>query len=282
MTKSLETQSLKTESLDTGLIAPSEHAPVLDASLFASFSADTEFELTVGLAELTHQLAEDHTLPGTEAMVALLNRFVAGLPGASCGSLTSQPNPCKPPVTYAATGLRAAKFDELQYTTRQGPCLDALGGAELVRVDDLAEDQRWPVLRQAVRPLPFRSVLSVPVNTADAASQSLNLYAEQPGTFDRCHHPAAYLSAAAAGLALAALRERERALNLNAALDSNRQIGAAMGILMARHQLSYDGAFTALRVASQHLHYKLRDIAEEVVLTGALPSRHNHRPPAAG
>lgn len=259
-----------------------QQAPVLDVALFSPACADTEFELTVGLAELTRNLAEDGTLPGEQAMAAMLNRFVAGLPGVCSGSLTSRPNPHRPPLTYAATEGRATDFDAAQYASGQGPCLDALGAVELIQVDDLAAEERWPVLRQAARPLPFRSVLSVPVNTADAATQSLNLYAEQPGMFGRCHYPAAYLSAAATGLALAALRERNRAANLHAALDSNRQIGAAMGILMARHHLSYDGAFTALRVASQHLHHKLRDIADEVVLTGALPTRHSRRPPVGG
>lgn len=256
---------------------------MLAATLFSSHSAsaDTEFELAVGLAELTRNLAEDCTLPGEQAIAAMLHRLVAALPGAGCGSLTSRANSHKPPATYAATESRAAEFDTVQCAARQGPCVDALGAIELIQVDDLAAEERWPGLRQAARPLPFRSVLSVPVHTADGATQSLNLYAEQPGMFGRRHYPAAYLSAAAAGLALAALRERTRAANLHAALDSNRQIGAAMGILMARHHLSYDAAFTALRVASQHLHHKLRDIADEVVLTGALPTRNSRRRPMA-
>jgi len=77
---------------------------------------------------------------------------------------------------------------------------------------------------------------------------------------------------------LAKLREfaldqaENKAANLERALSSNRQIGAAMGILMARLHLTDGQAFDLLRKASQNRHRKLRDIAEEVMVTGELPT----------
>jgi uncharacterized coiled-coil protein SlyX len=65
--------------------------------------------------------------------------------------------------------------------------------------------------------------------------------------------------------------DRERIANLEVALVSARQIGAAMGILMASHQLTVEQAFDQLRLASQRSHRKLREVADEVLLTGALP-----------
>lgn len=65
--------------------------------------------------------------------------------------------------------------------------------------------------------------------------------------------------------------DRAQVENLEVALRTARRIGAAVGILMANHKLAYDDAFMALSVASQHSQRKLRDIAEEVLLTGALP-----------
>jgi len=62
----------------------------------------------------------------------------------------------------------------------------------------------------------------------------------------------------------------ERASNLQKALASNRQIGVAMGVLMARQNLTEEQAFAVLREASQRGNRKLRDIADEVVLTGQL------------
>lgn len=65
--------------------------------------------------------------------------------------------------------------------------------------------------------------------------------------------------------------ERDRVANLNVALDTNRRIGAALGILMAQRKLTDAQAFDVLRSASQRRHIKLRELADEVVLTGELP-----------
>jgi hypothetical protein len=59
--------------------------------------------------------------------------------------------------------------------------------------------------------------------------------------------------------------------NLQLALTSNRRIGTAIGILMAHRRITDSAAFELLREASQRGHRKLREIAEDVVLTGTLP-----------
>lgn len=61
-----------------------------------------------------------------------------------------------------------------------------------------------------------------------------------------------------------------RAANLEEALATNREIGQAIGILMASDHLTAEQAFERLRTASQHSHRKLRDIAADVVETGVL------------
>ena len=237
---------------------------------------DVRFELAVGIAESIAALASATGITCEQAMAPLLGRIVQALPGAQCASLFSQPNRQRPALTLAATSRAAVELDELQNHTAQGPCLDAMGSAELIQVDDLASDPRWPDLAKLERQLPIRSVLSVPVQAGDCGTQSLNLYAKSRYAFGSNQHSAAYLCGAALGLALTALRQRERAEHLRIALGTNRQIGTAMGILMARHRCSADEAFTALRVTSQRLHRKLREIADEVVYTGTLPHR---RPP---
>ncbi|MGN6524269.1 MAG: ANTAR domain-containing protein [Actinomycetes bacterium] len=66
-------------------------------------------------------------------------------------------------------------------------------------------------------------------------------------------------------------RDQARAAHLETALATNRDIGMAMGIVMARHLVSADEAFNVLRRVSQLQHRKLRDVAGDVVLTGCLP-----------
>ncbi|MGY1604387.1 ANTAR domain-containing protein [Geodermatophilus sp. SYSU D00815] len=68
-----------------------------------------------------------------------------------------------------------------------------------------------------------------------------------------------------------AVAER-RAGNLEVALTSNRRIGMAIGILMARHRLTEARAFDLLRQCSNRRNVKLAALAEDVVHTGELPS----------
>lgn len=60
--------------------------------------------------------------------------------------------------------------------------------------------------------------------------------------------------------------------NLETALRTNRRIGMAIGIVMAQHRCTDVEAFDRLRRLSQHRNRKLRELAEEVIYTGALPA----------
>jgi AmiR/NasT family two-component response regulator len=52
---------------------------------------------------------------------------------------------------------------------------------------------------------------------------------------------------------------------LKSALDSNRRIGMAMGLVMGQLGVADDEAFDALRRISQNTNRKLRDVAEDIV-----------------
>jgi hypothetical protein len=71
-------------------------------------------------------------------------------------------------------------------------------------------------------------------------------------------------------LAAALAGERVRASNLEQALQTSRQIGQAIGILMWSRKITAQQGFELLRAASQHTHRKLRDVATEVCDTGTL------------
>jgi hypothetical protein len=75
---------------------------------------------------------------------------------------------------------------------------------------------------------------------------------------------------------------QEQVENLKIALLSSRRIGAAIGILMSQFKITDEQAFELLRDESQHRNRKLRDIAENVVLTGTIEltatSRVRRRP----
>lgn len=63
-----------------------------------------------------------------------------------------------------------------------------------------------------------------------------------------------------------------RAAHLQVALASNRRIGMAVGVLLARHGLTEDQAFERLREYSNHRNVRLAAVAEQVIYTGDLPA----------
>jgi AmiR/NasT family two-component response regulator len=68
-----------------------------------------------------------------------------------------------------------------------------------------------------------------------------------------------------ASVSLLALRAREEADSLRQGLQSNREIGKAVGLLMAAHRVSADEAFAILKRTSQDLNMKLVHVAAQVV-----------------
>jgi hypothetical protein len=74
-----------------------------------------------------------------------------------------------------------------------------------------------------------------------------------------------------------------RAVNLEIALASNREIGIAIGVLMSLGKVTREHAFDLLRDVSQCTNRKLRDIALDVIETGTIgPLAHRRSPTPAG
>lgn len=68
-------------------------------------------------------------------------------------------------------------------------------------------------------------------------------------------------------------RLRREVEQLRQALGNSRTIGAAIGIAMATLRLTEEQAFAVLVRASQTANRKLRDVAHDVVFTGAVPGQ---------
>jgi AmiR/NasT family two-component response regulator len=65
---------------------------------------------------------------------------------------------------------------------------------------------------------------------------------------------------------------------LTIAVESNRSVGVAMGILMDRHRITEPQSFDLLKTASQAAHRKLRNIALDVIDTGQLEPHPTIKP----
>jgi hypothetical protein len=96
---------------------------------------------------------------------------------------------------------------------------------------------------------------------------ALNLFACTPHAFDEESEGVGAAFATHAAVTLAGARQQA---DLRTAVGSRDLIGQAKGILMERHKLTADQAFSVLARASQQTNRKLVDIALELSDTGVL------------
>ncbi|HJQ86378.1 MAG TPA: GAF and ANTAR domain-containing protein [Propionibacteriaceae bacterium] len=181
------------------------------------------------------------------------------------------------PFTAAYDGQMALDADELQYERGYGPCMDAGRAGQMLLVDDMRSDQRWPDYAQHAASHGVLSSLSVPLPFQGATIGALNTYASQPKVFDDndvelAHEVAAWV-AVAVGNAEVAARTSGDLTQLRTTMMTRAFIEQAKGMLMERHKINEDEAFTMLTHASQRTNTKLREVAAELVRTGMLPSR---------
>ena len=151
---------------------------------------------------------------------------------------------------------------------------------DLVLIDVMLPGTDGLELVRTLRRLPATARLPIVLLTARAGSDSAaeGFSAGADDYVTKPFDPPELLARMRVHVELARLRDHavsqavDEAANLRVALSSNRRIGAAVGILMYRFKIGNDEGFTLLREASQRLNRKLGDIADEVVLTGELPT----------
>ena len=228
-----------------------------------------------GLATVTGMLASKQVLSVAEARLAAVTAIMPLAPPTAWASLSQQTGVESTPVTIAASHPVAAGVDAAQYRAGTGPVLRAFSAGEPVIVDDLAADPQWSAvvagLADPTDEALVRAVLSCPLAPFGQPGIALNLYAAEPGAYRGRPAQAGRYAAASLALALAGIDQRALAGQLEQALRSNRRIGTAMGILMSGSRCTEDQAITTLRRCSQNSNRRLTDIADYVVLTGALP-----------
>lgn len=167
-----------------------------------------------------------------------------------------------------------SKVAAISTSTEEGLAWQALRDRGTVRVDDVNSESRWPLYTARLRAeTPLRSALSYCLILDNLVLGAMTLYSTEPCFFTDAICRFADVYADHAAIALARVADHERAENLETALQSNREIGMAVGILMVRYSLTDQAAFDLLRVTSQKEHRKLREIAAETVYSGELPQR---------
>jgi hypothetical protein len=221
-----------------------------------------------------------------DAASAMTSVAVQMLPGSEFAGLTRRRSGGEL-VTLGATDPLVDQVDRVQYELASGPCVDVLVSNRPVVAEDLRESRDWPEFGRRAAQLGVLSMLSYRLYLEDDEDVDgglvlggMNFYARRPRAFelDRVF-PLITVLASFCALAVWGGSLADHAKNMEAALASSRDIGAAQGILMERYKVTRDEAFGLLAVSSQRSNRKLRDIALHLVETGevALPPPQRDR-----
>ena len=217
-------------------------------------------------AALAAELQQEPDLALTSR--AVVTRLRDLVPEADKVSLTIR-TPRRGHRTLASSDPVAEQADELQYDLGEGPCLHVADTGGWLRSGDVGTDVRFPVWGPRAAAIGVGSLLSVAVTERDEPLGSLNVYCDEPGAFgDRDVVDLALVYAVHATTALSSAR---RATTLRAAVSSRHVIGMAQGIAMERYDIDQQQSFELLRRLSSTTNVKLRDIAKQIVETGAIP-----------
>jgi hypothetical protein len=169
-------------------------------------------------------------------------------------------------ATAAASDEVGHKVDALEREVGDGPCVDAITDEAWQLDPNLQRSSQWPRLAQrVVAETPVRGVAGFRTLVRGTKVGALNFFSDTPDALSTASATEATIVAAFVSVALAAADQHEQAATLRAGLESNREIGKAIGLLMAGHKVNSDAAFAQLKKASQDLNLKIVDVAREVV-----------------
>jgi GAF domain-containing protein len=248
----------------------------------SSLTSQSVVELAEQFDEIGRELRSEHDLNSTLGLIAA--RSITLVPEAQHAAISRGRRGQF--ETIGSTSDVPLRVDRIQYSLGSGPCVDAAVQHQTFRTGDLVDDQRWPEFgRRAAAEEGINSMLSVRLFLEDDdLVAALNLYSGMPEAFEESDETLVMMLATHASMAIASARLHERIQHLERALQSNRGIGVAIGVLMNQYKITQEQAFDLLRMASQHGHRKLVEVARDVTETGTLelpplPSRSRVRPP---
>lgn len=175
-----------------------------------------------------------------------------------------------------ATSDAGAEAEHVQERLQRGPCLDSVHTNEPVAVDDIEVcHDRWPEYGPQVAAIGFRGVLGIPLVLGDRQVGSLDVYNDEPRTWDHEAVDAAQVLAdigASYVLNASELADAQRtSAQLQTALDSRIVIEQAKGVLAERVGITTDEAFQQIRASARRRRTKINQVCQQVIDTGYIP-----------
>jgi GAF domain-containing protein len=173
------------------------------------------------------------------------------------------------PHPVASTDELSALVEELQFTTGEGPCFDAVATRSPVLIGDLASKEeavasRWPAFLDEALAAGIRAVFAFPVGHGATPVGTLDLYRCAPGPLVSDRLRGALLTADVVGLALVA---DEDTLDED---DDDRgwfhmEVHRAAGMVMVQTGGTIEEALLVMRASAYGEGISVNDLAAEVV-----------------
>ena len=178
--------------------------------------------------------------------------------------------------TLGASGASARKYDELQFTLGEGPCLESVARRVPVLMVDLADasDIRWPAYGAAMLADDIRFVFAMPVVVAGEHVGALDLFRATPGRLNGEQFAGAVVAAELAGIPLLDLMDGDLraaagdpASNAWAELNSlsRAEVSQATGMLVAQLGIEPTEALVRLRGHAYATGRTATDVAFEIL-----------------
>ena len=231
----------------------------------AGMAADIAPDLSGSLLRVATIPANVEVLDAALRLVVALARVtVTGADGVSVclsrhGALT----------TVAASDETVSGMDRDQYDTGEGPCVAAATEGHWFHVESLDDEPRWPAFIPRARDRGINSILSTPLLTQARPIGALNIYSLRARAFAKPElELSSMLASRASDLLISAAIDvsmEDLSRQLQEALKGRDAIAQARGILMARHGVTADAAYTMLRRLSRQTSTPLRRVAEDLM-----------------
>ena len=217
------------------------------------------------LSRVTRLLKTQRTLPAQlEAVVGIVKRAVPSCDAAGIVLLVDGE-----PTSIAVTDRLTIEIDLVQYQTGEVPCLSALNDGDVVRIDLLERDSRFPRFAPGALDQGLHSVLSTPLAANGRSVGSLNMYSTQPHAFDAGTEEAVRPMAEYAGQAIGTSPLYAYSLDMVDGLvedfESRAIIDQATGVLMATQEDTSEEALSHLRELAMRSGESMRTVAEWVI-----------------
>jgi GAF domain-containing protein len=182
-------------------------------------------------------------------------------------------------LNAAVSDERMGHLEELQIRHQEGPCIAAFDDKELVRAEDLSQEQRWPSFSKHAVARGVRAVLASPIPYNQDAVGVVAVLSEErrPWSAEAELALLAFTDLAALLIAtmLAGERQTELATQLQGALNSRSIIEQAKGVLIGQQGISAHAAYSQLRAQARAERRKLAVVSAEVVSQAVQEGREN-------